>query len=112
MYRQPIVRAYPISDFLQWEASGQLEVAPRFQRRQVWVPKARSYLIDSMLRQMPIPALFIRLIIDPTKRRTVREVVDGQQRIRAIFDYIKGGFTVLQVHNAEFAGMTFGELPE
>jgi len=65
-----------------------------------------------MLRQMPIPPLFIRLIIDPTKRRTVREVVDGQQRIRAIFDYIKGGFTVLQVHNAEFAGMTFGELPE
>jgi hypothetical protein len=112
MYRQPIVTAYPISDFLHWKASGQLEITPRFQRRQVWVPKARSYLIDSILRQMPIPPLFIRLTIDPAKRSTIREVVDGQQRIRAIFDYIKGDFAVLKVHNPEFAGLPFGELPE
>lgn len=112
MYRQPIVSAYPISDFLQWQASGQLQITPKFQRRQVWVPKARSYLIDTVLKQMPIPPLFVRLTIDPEKRRSTREVVDGQQRIRAIFDYIKGEFTVLKTHNPEFAGMTFGELPE
>jgi len=61
---------------------------------------------------MPIPPLFIRLKIEPMKRSTIREVVDGQQRIRAIFDYIKGDFTILKVHNSEFAGMTFEELPE
>jgi len=112
MYTQPVVTSYPISDFLHWQDSGQLQITPKFQRRQVWVPKARSCLIDTVLKRMPIPPLFVRLIIDPQKRRAIREVVDGQQRIRAIFDYIKGEFTVLRTHNPEFAGVTFGELPE
>lgn len=111
MYTQPIISPYPISDFLEWRASEQLEITPTFQRRQVWQPKARSYLIDTILRQMPIPPLYIRTMIDLEKQRTIRQVVDGQQRLRAIFDYIKGDFKVLKVHNAEYADMTFPQMP-
>jgi hypothetical protein len=42
----------------------------------------------------------------------MREIVDGQQRLRAILDYIEGKFCILRVHNPEFAGCTFADLPE
>ena len=108
---QPVTSPYPISDFLNWDASEQLVICPKFQRRRVWQPKAQSYLIDTILKQMPIPAIYLRYITDPIKRRTIREVVDGQQRVGTIFDFIRGKFTVLKVHNAEYSGMTFSELP-
>jgi len=109
---QPVISPYPISEFLNWQASDQLVISPRFQRRRVWIPKAQSYLIDTILKQMPIPPVYIRFIIEPARHRTIREVVDGQQRIGTIFDFIKGKFTVLRTHNPEYAGMTYSELPE
>ena len=110
--RQPTSTLYPISDILEWDYSGQLEIAPRFQRRDVWSLNAKSYLIDTVLRSMPIPPLFIRLKVDPVKRRTIREVVDGQQRLRAVLGFVKGEFSVLKVHNREFAGMSYADLPK
>ncbi|MEW6014388.1 MAG: DUF262 domain-containing protein [Candidatus Zixiibacteriota bacterium] len=109
--RQPIGAPYLISDFLEWDASGQLIIAPKFQRRDIWIPKAKSYLIDTILRGMPIPPVFIRLKTDPVQQKSVREVVDGQQRLRAVLGFIKGDFSILKMHNVEFAGMTFRDLP-
>ncbi len=110
--KQPISAPYPISDILEWDYSGQLEIAPRFQRRDLWPLKAKSYLIDSVLRGMPIPPLFIRLKVDPVKRRAIREVVDGQQLLRAVLGFVKGDFSVLKVHNREFADMSYADLPQ
>ena len=114
MEKQPVVIVipYPISDFLNWEESEQLVISPKFQRRRVWVPKAQSYFIDTILRKMPIPPVIIRYTIDPVRSRTTREIVDGQQRIGTIFDFIRGRFAVLPTHNPEFAGLTYSELPE
>jgi hypothetical protein len=110
--QQAVATPYTISDFLEWDVSRQLVLTPKFQRRDVWIPKAKSYLIDTILRSMPIPPLFIRLMIDPMQKRAVREVVDGQQRLRAVFGYIRGEFPVLKVHNTEFGGMYYTDLPE
>ncbi len=38
-------RTYSISDFVEWDKSGLLELSPDFQRRSVWSDKAKSYLI-------------------------------------------------------------------
>lgn len=40
-------------------------------------------------------------------RNNVRTVVDGQQRIRAIIEFIEGAFTVLAAHNSKYAGVAF-----
>ncbi len=109
--QQPQIAPYPVSDFLQWEELDQLLLTPKFQRRDVWAPKAKSYLVDSIIRLMPIPPLFLRLRIDPSKRLVIREVVDGQQRLRAVLGFISGDFPILGVHNREFAGCRFNELP-
>src|SRR5882724_5000701 len=53
-------RTYSINDFVEWDKAGQLELNPRFQRRPVWTDKAKSFLIDTILRGKPIPKIFIR----------------------------------------------------
>ena len=109
---QPTIAPYPISDFIEWNASKRLRIAPEFQRRDVWIPKAKSYLIDTIIRELPIPPLFIRLKIDPINKRVIREVVDGQQRLRAVLDFIAGEFSILKVHNSELGGKYYTDLPE
>ncbi len=107
-----IASPFRISDFLEWDASRQLILTPKFQRRDVWIPTAKSYLIDTILRAMPIPPIFIRLMVDPVQRRSIREVIDGQQRLRTVLSYIAGEFPLLKAHNREFADMTYVDLPD
>lgn len=103
-------RAYNISDFLEWEATNLLDLSPKFQRRSVWTRQAKSFLIDTILRGKPMPKVL--LTQDLVGKKNVRTVVDGQQRIRTILEFVAGGFTVLSAHNAEHAGKHFAELDE
>ena len=103
-------RTYGVSDFAEWQSSGLLILSPEFQRRAVWTGKAKSYLIDTVLRGKPMPKVLITQgLIDG---RNVRTVIDGQQRLRAILEFMAGGFTVLRTHNQEYSGKTFEELPD
>ena len=105
-------RAYSINDFVEWDKQGQLELNPSFQRRQVWSDKAKSYLMDTILRGKPIPKIFIRQRINVTTKKSLREVVDGQQRLRSILSFIKDGFEVSKRQNKACGGCRFSQLPE
>jgi Protein of unknown function DUF262 len=105
-------RTYSINDFVEWDAAKQLELNPRFQRRPVWTEKAKSFLIDTILRGKPIPKVFIRQKINVSTKTSVREVVDGQQRLRTILAYVKDGFVVGKRQNATYGGLLFSQLPE
>jgi len=105
-------RTYSVNDFIEWEDRKQLEISPKFQRRSVWSPQAKSYLIDTILKDKPLPKIFIRASTDPKTKKTVREIVDGQQRIRTILSFVKDGFRISKVHNEEFGGLLYSELPE
>lgn len=105
-------RVYSVGDFREWDASGQLQLSPRFQRRDVWSDTARSYLMDTIIRGLPIPKIFIRQIIDPATGKSRREVVDGQQRLRTILAFVKDGFQVRRGHNAEYGDKFFSDLPQ
>ena len=103
-------RTYSISDFLEWDRNKQLERSPRFQRRSVWNDNGRSYLMDTIVRGLPIPKVFIRQKINVTTRDSIREVVDGQQRIRTILSFIKDGFKISKKHNEQYGGYYFSQL--
>lgn len=103
---------YKINDVIGWHQRHELQLAPAFQRRPVWTQRAKSYLIDTILRGKPLPQFFIREIVLPKEKRTVRQVVDGQQRLSAILGFVGGDFTVLPMHNVEFARLKFEQLPE
>jgi len=105
-------RTCSINDFVEWDRGGQLELNPRFQRRPVWTEKAKSYLMDTILRGKPIPKIFIRQRINVSTRTSMRDVVDGQQRLRTILSFIKDGFVVSKRQNPECGGLRFSQLPE
>jgi hypothetical protein len=104
------LRPYSINDFREWNERKELVLSPKFQRRRVWSDKAKSYLIDTILRGLPIPPVFIRQKIDSETRKTIREVIDGQQRLAAILDFLKDGFKVSKIHNENYGNLYFSEL--
>jgi hypothetical protein len=101
-------RSYSIADFLEWNGNNLLDLSPKFQRRSVWTRAAKSFLIDTILRGKPMPKVL--LTQDLQGKRNVRTVVDGQQRIRTILEFVGGAFTVLSAHNKENSGRKFNEL--
>lgn len=103
-------RIYSISDILEWDRNNQLELNPKFQRRSVWTDNARSYLMDTIIRGKPIPKIFLRQKINPTTKTAIREVVDGQQRLRTILSFVKDGFQINKKHNNIYGGLFFSQL--
>src|SRR5688500_15409800 len=104
-----ILEQYRISDFLEWHREKKLSLNPEFQRGSVWTPVARSYLIDTVLQQLPVPKIYLRTKIDVLTKKSVREVVDGQQRLRAIIDFGNDDF-VLGKRAGRFAGKRYSTL--
>lgn len=119
---------FKISDFLAWAQSDRLELNPYYQRRSVWKHPAKSLLIDTIMRGLPVPIIIIRDRLDLKSKSITREVVDGQQRIRTVLTYLgfipirhaENGasddwksFTVLKAHNKDLAKAgTFDSLSE
>mgnify|MGYP006144613589 FL=1 len=87
-------KSFSINDILSWKDNGELVLSPKYQRNKVWNLNAKSYLIDTILRGYPIPQIFIRQQIDISTRKTIREVIDGQQRIAAILEYFDNQFKI------------------
>ena len=115
---------YKVSDFISWQRSETLELSPSFQRRPVWKPGAKSYLLDTIIRGLPIPIIFLRE--QKTDLKTLeprREVVDGQQRIRTVLSFIepnllkdykpsRDNFVIQSTHNRDLSGKNYSALDD
>jgi hypothetical protein len=99
-------------DLFVWHEEGSLQLSPKFQRRDVWKQAARSFFIDTLLRGFPIPPIHIRMAPGPLGQRPTREVIDGQQRLRALFDFISGKLTIARNLSSPWAGKTMGQLSD
>jgi len=82
-----------IQDLVNAHHRDELNVSPWYQRRAVWSDAHKSYLVNSIFETMPVPTIYIRHKIDLKREVTVKEVVDGQQRCRAILDFKNNRFT-------------------
>lgn len=76
-----------VQEFLNGHERGELNISPWYQRRAVWTTAHKAYLINSIFETMPVPSIYIRHTLDLESEKTVKEVVDGQQRVRSILDY-------------------------
>lgn len=80
-------RTQPISWFQDHYRNGRLELRPPFQRKPVWTEKQRCALIESILLEIPIPEVYVQATqnVDGGEHFGV---VDGQQRLRTILQFI------------------------
>jgi hypothetical protein len=70
-------------------ADGKLLINRRYQRKLVWSEQEKQHLIDSIQRNFPVP-LFMFARVD--HEGPDLEVIDGMQRLNAIFSFIEHGF--------------------
>jgi hypothetical protein len=101
---------YSPTDFALWNANNMLMISPKFQRRPVWRTPAKSFFIDTLLRGMTIPPIYLRKAQNPAKTGEIREVVDGQQRIRAVLGFIEDEFSLATNLQAPWAGKCYSDL--
>lgn len=105
---------YTVADFLgRWDRK-ELVVNKDYQRsNEVWPAPARSFLIETILIGYPMPKVVLREKTDIKNRVTVSEIVDGQQRTRAIVDFYKGAFGLSAKSEViDARGLTYEELPD
>ncbi|MCK5180413.1 MAG: DUF262 domain-containing protein [Candidatus Pacebacteria bacterium] len=78
---------WPLLSFKEYEKD--INLTPTYQRSSVWKPEQKQMLIDSILRKIDIPKIYLR----ETKNKDYQyEIIDGQQRMRAIWDFLKNDF--------------------
>jgi len=76
---------------------GSLQLTPKYQRNPIWSIGQKCFLIDSIISGCPLPQVYINIKTDGfgQKRRTIYEVVDGQQRLRAIIEFMNDAWPLV-----------------
>lgn len=80
-------RPQSISWFQEHYKAGRLELRPPFQRKPVWTNKQRSFLIESILMDIPIPEVYVQ-VTQADDGMEQYGVVDGQQRLRTVLQFV------------------------
>lgn len=80
--------------FRELSTLGLVDYRPDFQRRYVWSEKQKVYLIDTLLNDFSVPKIYVRQILDETTNANRYEIIDGQQRLTTIMNFIKGEFAL------------------
>lgn len=107
--------AYKVNAFVKaWTSDPpSLVLRPAFQRNMVWNDVQRSYLVDTILRGLPVPEVYIQSSTSPEGEDQII-VVDGQQRISACVDFVLDGFalTADEEIDVEWRGKRFSQLSD
>src|SRR5262245_4110530 len=75
--------------------SGDTYIDESFQRRSVWLQKNKIRLIETILKGFPMPEIYLwDQSADAKTGKQKHSVVDGQQRLTAIKEYIGGQFSL------------------
>jgi len=79
--------SFPVAKILRMHKTKKLNLNPGFQRLSVWGKKDRQMLIDTILRRMPLPNLFLWKRNEGHK--VIYDVIDGKQRIESLLEFTK-----------------------
>lgn len=113
---------HPLSWFRDRYRDETLVIGPRYQRKPVWTTRQKCYLVETILLGLPIPEIFIHQTTS-AEGETTFAIVDGQQRIRAVLQFIGSEtdpdeeeynkFVLDKLdHDSEWRDLSFSELDE
>ena len=92
-----------------------IKVDDEFQRGLVWSSAQQALLIDSILRGFDIPKIFLRKLPDGSPR--LFSVIDGKQRLTAIWQFLSNNLRLLKKADpfpdfGDLGGKLWSEIPD
>lgn len=104
-----------IANFYEGYQLGKYNFDPPYQRRSLWTEEKQSFLIDSIIKNFPIPPIFLHQKIDDSTGKTFYDVIDGKQRLSAIIEFIENRLPVTDeggdnLEDNPVAGLFFNDL--
>src|SRR3989442_13337084 len=101
----PLTTIYGIKD--------RVDTNPDYQRPAVWSTSQKQLLVDTILRNFDIPKLYWRRT---GRKPDTYEVVDGQQRLRAIWGFFAGDYKLPKdidpIDGSTVAALPYESLPD
>ena len=90
---------------------GKIDLSPKFQRGAVWGMPQKRLLVDTILRNMDIPKIYLREV---SGGKFEHEVVDGQQRLLTVIGFSNGEFKTesTKIDGQEIPSVNYKELEE
>lgn len=76
---------WKVGDFVGHAREGDINLAPSYQRSDVWALKSRQMLIESILRGIPLPSI---ILLNDQDAGVSYDVVDGRQRLTSILRFV------------------------
>lgn len=103
-----------ISSLVDKVRRGELDLQPDFQRGTVWADAKKRRLVDTILREWYVPAIHVVV----NDELDIEEVLDGQQRLRAIVSFMDDEFSVdgkIEPEDSDIRdlhGLRYSQLPD
>ena len=101
----PLSTVYGIRD--------RIDTNPDYQRPPVWTKAQKQLLVDTILRNYDIPKFYWRRT---GKKPDTYDVIDGQQRLRALWEFISGEFGLPRnadsIDDCDIANLKYTDLPD
>ncbi|WP_432468463.1 DUF262 domain-containing protein [Agarivorans sp. Z349TD_8] len=90
---KPSVTNPTIADIYEKIEDNKLDLSPDFQRKFVWTHEHQEQFLDTIINGFPFPEIYVcQGKVDTKKLRTSQKVIDGQQRLTTITNYIENSF--------------------
>ncbi|MBP2245188.1 DUF262 domain-containing protein [Paenibacillus xylanexedens] len=106
-----------ISEFFENHSLKKYNFAPSYQRRgDAWSLEKQSFLIDSIMKNYPIPPIFLHAKVNSENGKTVYDIIDGKQRLTSIVKFISNEIDLPEnfgddsYGSEEYNGLKFNEI--
>ena len=73
---------------------GGLDLRPKYQRNYIWKNDFKDKLIYSIVKSYPIGSIIVRQLKEPNEKGAEMEIVDGQQRLTTIYEFVEGKYEI------------------
>lgn len=110
-YLQRTTNSIAIAEFWENEQLKKYNYEPPYQRLSVWSEEKQSFFIDSLLRNYPVPPIFLHKKIDDSTGKQTFNIIDGKQRLTSIKRFINNEISAIS-DNVEdkLSGIYFDDL--
>lgn len=104
----------PVGDYCSALNDEKVIVNEDYQRNDgLWTAQARSFFIESILLEYPIPKIYLYAVVDLSSRTTVKEIVDGQQRSSALKLFYNNRIRLsAKIETERFRGKKYNQLDD